>query len=51
MAMAIQQQVLGFQVAVDDVMRVQVVECERNLCGIELGDGVGEALEELVTDT
>jgi hypothetical protein len=41
---AVEQQVLGLQVAVDDVVRVQVVEGERDLGGVELGDGVGEAL-------
>jgi hypothetical protein len=41
---AVEQQVLGFQVAVDDVVRVQVVQREGDLGGVELGDGVGEAL-------
>lgn len=42
--MAVEQQVLGLEVAVDDVVRVQVVEGEGDFGGIELGDGVGEAL-------
>jgi hypothetical protein len=42
--MAVEQQVLGLQVAVDDVVRVQVVEGEGDLSGVELCDGVGEAL-------
>jgi hypothetical protein len=41
---AVEQQVLGLQVAVDDVVRVQVVEGQRDLGGVELGDGVREAL-------
>ena len=43
-AVAVEQQVLGLQVAVDDVVRVQVVEGQGDLGGVELGDGVGEAL-------
>jgi hypothetical protein len=43
-AVAVEQQVLGLQVAVDDVVRVQVVEGEGDFGGVELGDGVGEAL-------
>lgn len=42
--MAVEQQVLWLQVAVDDVVRVQVVEGEGDLGSVELGDGVGEAL-------
>lgn len=42
--MAVEQQVLRLQVAVDDVVRVQIVEGEGDFGGIELGDGVGEAL-------
>ena len=44
MAVAVEQQVLGLQVAVDDVVRVQVVQGEGDLGGVELGDGVGESL-------
>lgn len=47
--MAVQEQILGLQVAVDDVVRVQVIERERNLCGVELCDGIGKALWELVS--
>jgi hypothetical protein len=46
MPMAIQEQVLGLQIAVDDVVRVEVIESERDFGGIEFGDGVGKALEE-----
>lgn len=43
-AVAVEQQVLGLQVTVDDVVRVQVVQGQGDLGGVELGDGVGEAL-------
>ena len=39
-----EEDVLGLEVAVDDVARVQVVERERDLGGVELRDGVREAL-------
>jgi hypothetical protein len=42
--MAIQKQVLRLQVAVDDVLLVEVVERESDLSSIKLGNGVGEAL-------
>jgi hypothetical protein len=42
--MAVQQQVLGLQVAVDDVVRVQIIEGEGDFGGVELGDRIGEAL-------
>lgn len=46
--MAVEQQILGLQVAVDDVVRVQVVERERDFGGVELCDWVGEALQQSV---
>lgn len=42
--MSVEQQVLGLQITVDDVHRVQVVESERDLGGVELSNGVGESL-------
>lgn len=42
--MSVQQQVLGFQVAVDDVLGVQVLEGERDFGCVEFGDGVRESL-------
>jgi hypothetical protein len=42
MAVPIEQQILGLQVAVDDVVRVQVVE--RDFRRVELCDWVGKAL-------
>jgi len=42
--MAVEKQVFRLQVAIDDVVRVQVVERERNLGRVELCDWVGKAL-------
>lgn len=44
MTVSVEQQVLGLQITVDDVHRVQVVESERDLGGVELSNGVGESL-------
>lgn len=46
-AMAIQKQIFGLQVAVDDVLLMQIIECERDLSSIKLGHGVREALSML----
>ena len=43
-SVSVQQQILRLQVAVDDVVRVQIVERKRDFGGVELGDGVGKAL-------
>ncbi len=43
-AMPVEQQVLWFQVPVDDVPGVEIVESQRNLRGVELGYGIREAL-------
>lgn len=45
-----EEDVLGLQVAVDDVQRVQVVQCEGYLGSEEFGDGIGEALEEFIRE-
>ena len=39
-----EEQVLGLQVPVDDVVRVQVVQRQRDFCRVELGDWVRKAL-------
>ncbi len=44
MAVAIEKQIFGLQITIDDVMRMQIVESECDFCGVELGNGVGEAL-------
>ncbi len=41
----IQKQVLGLQVAVDNVAGVQILQCQSDLRCIELGDRVRETLE------
>ena len=45
-AVGAEEDVLGLEVAVDDVERVEVVEREGDLGGVELGDRVGEALRD-----
>ena len=42
--MPVEQQVLGLQVAVDDLQTMQVVERERHFGGVEFGYWVWEAL-------
>lgn len=44
MAVSIEQQILRLQIAVDDVVRVQVVERERDFRRVELCNRVGKAL-------
>ena len=44
MAVAVKEQVLRLQVAVDDVVRVQIIKREGDFGGIELGDRIREAL-------
>lgn len=39
----IEQYVLGLKVAIDDVLAMQILEDEHNLCCVELGDVVVEA--------
>ena len=43
-SVAVQQQVLGLQVAIYDVGTMQVVQRQSDFCRVELGYGVGEAL-------
>jgi len=47
MSMSVQEQVLGLEIAVDDVHAVEVVQCQCDLCSIEFGYRVGEALERM----
>jgi hypothetical protein len=49
MAVSVQEQVLGLEIAVDDVHAVEVVQCQCDLCSIELGYRVGEALGGIVS--
>ena len=46
MTVSVQQQVLGLEITVDDLLLVKVLECEGDFRGIEFGDGVGEPLHE-----
>ena len=49
MSMSVQKQVLGLQIAVDDVHAVEIVQCQCDLCSIEFGYRVGEALGGIVS--
>jgi hypothetical protein len=49
MPMSVQEQVLGLEIAVDDVHAVEVVQCQCDLCSIEFGYRVGEALGGIVS--
>jgi hypothetical protein len=44
MPMSVQEQVLGLEIAVDDVHAVEVVQCQCDLCSVEFGYRVGESL-------
>ena len=44
MPMSVQEQILWLEIAVDDVHAVKIVQCQCDLCGIEFGYRVGEAL-------
>jgi hypothetical protein len=44
-AVAVQKEVLGFQVSVDDIPLVQVLQGQRDFGGVELGYRIGEALD------
>jgi hypothetical protein len=49
MPMSVQEQVLGLEIAVDDVHAVEVVQGQCDLCSIEFGYRVGEALSGIVS--
>jgi hypothetical protein len=42
--MSVEEQIFRLQVAVNNIVRVQVIEGQRDLSRVEFGDGVGEAL-------
>lgn len=44
MPVPVEEQVLGFQIAVDDFQRVEVVESESDFGCVKLGDWIGEPL-------
>lgn len=39
-----EENVLGFEIAVNDIERVQVIESERDFCREEFGHGIRETL-------
>jgi len=43
----IQKQIFRFQIAVDDVVRVEIIEGKRDLGGVEFRDWVRKALSQL----
>jgi hypothetical protein len=43
-AVRVEKDVLGFQVAVHDVFAMQMVERQRYLCGVEFSHGIWESL-------
>lgn len=45
MSVLVEQNVFGFEVAVDDVEGMEIVEGEGDFCCVEFGDGIGESLE------
>ena len=44
MSMPVQQEILGFEIPVDDVHAVQIIQREGDFGGIEFGYGIREAL-------
>lgn len=44
MTMAVQQQILRFEITVDNLMSVQILQGQRDFGGIKLGHGIGEPL-------
>ena len=49
MAVPIEEQVFWLQISIDDVHRVQVIESQSDLGGIELGNWIREALDRHVS--
>jgi len=47
MTVPIQKQIFRFQIAVDDVVRVEIIEGKRDLGGVEFRDRVRKALSQL----
>lgn len=44
MTMTVEEQVLGLEVSIDDVLGMQILQRQRDFCGVELCDGIWEAL-------
>lgn len=49
MPVSVQQQILRLEIAVDDVHAVEVIQGQGDFGGVELRNGVGEALLNLVS--
>lgn len=49
MAMSVQEQILRLEIAVDDVHAVEIIQCQCDLCSVEFGHRVGEALRKVVS--
>lgn len=47
--MSVEEQVLGLEIAIDDVLSMQVLEGQSHLSGVELGYGIGESLLRVST--
>ena len=51
MTMPIQQQVLGFEISIDNVLRMQIVERQSDLCGVKFGYRVWKPLHPVSART
>lgn len=47
MAMAVEKQVFRLQISVDDILGVQIFQCQSSFGSIKLGNGVGETLHRV----
>ena len=45
MTMTVQQEVFRLQVSIDNLLRMEVFQCEDHFGRVELSNGIGEALE------
>ena len=50
MPVAVEEQVLGLQISVDDILGMQIFECQRHFGRIEFSDGIWEALSLSAVD-
>ena len=50
MTVVVEQDVLRFEVTVDDIKGMQVIEGEGHLCRVKLGHWIGESLTTTSTD-
>ena len=45
--MTVQQQVLGFEISVDDIFGVEILQRERDFCCVEFGHRIWESLRTI----